>query len=335
MSDFIVRRKQEWAELDILVRKAGRWAGMRRMTPEELHRLDELYRRAAIDYAQVCSRTRDPQLQQYLNRLVAAAHSVIYVPQRTPIGKRAAMFVIDGFARCVARNWKYHLLSFVLLLSGVLAGYESSRRDPAASYALMPEQEFRRLGAGKEQLEEWLRGGRDETSEKKVFFASFLFSNNLRVGMMSLAAGVLAAIPSVLLIVYNGMILGVFTAVHHANGIYGEYWAWILPHGVTELGGIILCGGMGLCLGRAVVCPGKYSRIQSLTQAGREAFRTVMGVAVMLFGAAFIESFIRQSHLTTHERFWFAGATALLWGGYFLWGFYRERRAQRLGLYIE
>lgn len=330
MADFIIRRKKEWEELDKLVRRASSVRNaLHRMTPEELNRLDALYRRATVDLAQVNSRTSDRELQQYLNQLVAAAHTIIYLPQREALGKRAGMFLLDGFARCVIRQWRYHLASLLLLLVGVLGGYEASMRDPAATYALMPAQETRRIGSGAEQLIQYLRGGRDQGTEKKTFFASFLFSNNLRVGMLALASGILAGIPTVLLTVYNGMMLGVFTAVHHANGIYTEYWAWILPHGITEIGAIVLCGGMGLYLGRSILCPGRYSRMQSLNNAGKEAFLTIMGVALMLVAAAIIESFIRQSYLSTEQRLIFAGSTALFWAAYFTWGALRQRTLEK------
>lgn len=330
MSNFILKRKQEWDELEKLVRRASGRHALWRMSPADLTRLDVLYRRATVDLAQVSSRTDDLHLRQYLNQLVASAHSIIYLPQREPLGKRAGLFVLEGFARVVARQWRYHLVALLLTIGGTLAGYEASMRDPAATYALMPDQEVRRLGAGHDRLVEYLRDGRDQSEQDKSFFAAFLFSNNFRVAMIALAAGVLGGIPTILLLVYNGMILGVFIAVHHSNGIYAEVWAWLLPHGITEIGAIILCGGVGLLLGRSLICPGRYNRLQSLNLAGREGFRTVMGAGIMLFFAALIESFLRQSHLTTQERLFFAGATLVFWIGYFTWGAFRESRERRL-----
>lgn len=330
MTDFILRRKQEWSELEKLVRRASGWRNrLVGFSPNELNRLDVLYRRATVDLAQVASRTEDRHLQQYLNQLVASAHAIIYVPQREPLGRRAGLFIIDGFARCVARQWRYHFVSFLLLMAGVMAGYEASMTDPAATYALMPDQEVRRLGSGHDQLLEALRSGREQGNDTKAFFATYLFNNNFRVGMLALASGILAGIPTILLTVYNGMIMGVFTAVHHSNGLFVEYWAWILPHGITEMGAIILCGGMGLCLGRSLICPGRYSRMQSLNLAGKEAFRTVLGCGIMLVFAALIESFLRQSNLGDSERLIFAASTFLFWALYFVWGSFRERRAAR------
>src|SRR5690606_35857571 len=217
-----------------------------------------------------------------------------------------------------------------LMLAGVLIGYYASSTDPAAAYALMPAGEFRQPGATKEQLLEVLRSGRDTSGGEKFYFSAFLFSHNLKVGLLSLATGALAGIPTVFLLFYNGMVLGAFTATHHGKGIYAEYWAWILPHGITELGAIVLCGGIGLMLGWAVVCPGVRSREESLVEAGREAARIACGVGIMLMMAAIIESFLRQSHLSTAGRIWWAGTTAALWIAYLAWGVIKESQARNV-----
>ena len=114
-----------------------------------------------------------------------------------------------------------------------------------------------------EQLLEVLRSGRTSGNGVKSFMASFLFTHNLHVGLISMGLGVLAAVPTVLLLLYNGMMLGAFVALHVQAGIELEMWAWILPHGITELSAITLCGGVGLMLGRAVVSPGLKTRAEA------------------------------------------------------------------------
>src|SRR6185312_7085837 len=115
------------------------------------------------------------------------------------------------------------------------------------------------------------------------------------------------------LMLYNGMLLGVFAAIHKRAGIESEMWAWLLPHGITEMSAIALCGGVGFMFGLAVLAPGRMTRTEALRQAGREAGAIMLGVAGMLLAAAVIESYLRQSHLSTEARLSFAAATALFW----------------------
>ncbi len=324
MAAFITRNKPEWDELERLIARARR--SVRKLTPSEVSRLDVLYRRATIHLAQVRSRTTDASLIEYLNSLTSAAHSLIYVPPRGQLVAGGLQFLIEGFGRTIVRNWVWHLASVVLLLSGALLAGLAGSSDVVALYALLPAGDARVPGASREFLLEQLRSGRDMGSAGKFVFASFLFSHNFKVGLLSMALGILAAVPTILLITYNGMILGAFAAVHHQAGIYGEMWAWILPHGITEIGAIVLCGGVGLQIGWATVCPGIRTRAEALSRVSGEAGRTIVGAALMLVFAAIIESYFRQSHLSTQVRLTFAAATGVFWLLYIGNAFFLERR---------
>jgi uncharacterized membrane protein SpoIIM required for sporulation len=325
MNSFVTRNKQDWEELETLVRRARRW--QRPLSSGERQRLDQLYRRTAVLLARVRTRTSDQHLIEYLNNLTASAHSVIYLPPRESLLRRIGVFFVEGFPRAIARNGRQHLISAALVIAGALIGYFAASADPLVAHALWPEEDFRQPGSTPEQLLEHLRGGRDGSGGEKFGFASFLFQHNFRVGLLAMATGVLAAVPTVFFMIYNGMFLGVFAAIHHEAGIREEMWAWILPHGITEIGAIMLCGGVGLMLGRAIVRPGAISRDQSLLLAGREAAKIVVGVFAMLIAAAIIESYVRQSHWSTETRLLFAAGTALFWILYIGWGAYRERVA--------
>jgi uncharacterized membrane protein SpoIIM required for sporulation len=261
--------------------------------------------------------------------LTAAAHSIIYLPPRKSALAGAVEFIVAGFARAVTRTWRYHAAAAVLVFSGALFAYYAASHDTLAAYALSMPDDVRLPGSTPDQLHDVLTHGRDRDSSEKFAFASFLFSHNLQVGILSLCLGILAGIPTIYLLLYNGMLLGSFTALHHQAGIYADYWAWILPHAVSELSAIILCGGVGLMLGLAVLSPGEISRAESLRRAGREAVAICLGVAGMLVVAAAVESYLRQSHLSNAARFAFAGCSALFWAAYFLHGAVRERDARR------
>jgi uncharacterized membrane protein SpoIIM required for sporulation len=326
MSSFVSRYKKDWEELELLVRRAQRWS--RRLTSAERARLDELYRRTTVHLARVSTRSSDRPLVDYLNKLTAAAHSVIYLPPRESVVHRVGTFATEGFARAIARNWRLHLLSAVLVIGGGLVGYYAATSDPVLAHALWPTQDPRQPGSTPDQLLEHLRYGRGGSGGEKFLFASFLFQHNLKVAILAMATGVLASLPTVFLMIFNGMLLGVFTAIHHQAGITAEMWAWILPHGITEFGAIILCGGVGLMLGQAVVRPGTLSRTDSLVRAGGEAAKICIGAGAMLIAAAIIESYIRQSHWSTESRLLFAGATAAFWAAYIALGVVRERQSQ-------
>ena len=272
-----------------------------------------LYRRTTVQLARVSTRSADQPMLDYLNHLTAAAHSVIYLPPRESLIERFGRFAIEGFARAVARNWRSHLASALLVLAGALIGYYAATSDAILAHALWPSFDERQPGSTPEQLLSALRYGRDEAGGEKFLFASLLFQHNLKVAILAMATGVLASVPTVFLMIFNGILLGVFAAIHHQAGIHAEMWAWILPHGITEIGAIVLCGGIGLMLGNAVVRPGALSRTKSLLRVGRESAPICAGAAGMLVLAAVIESYVRQSHWSTRTRLLFAASTAVFW----------------------
>lgn len=328
MSDFVSRNKQIWSDLEALINRCKK--SPNGFTVEERCKLDSLYRQTTIHLSQVKTNTSDQNLIAYLNQLTAGAHSLIYLPPKKSVFQGAIIFILFGFARSIARYWRYHLAASLLFISGGLVAYYATLSDPLAGYALSaPILAGRGPGSSKEQLLSVLRSGREDGSGQKFAFASMLFGNNFKVAVLALATGILAAIPSILIMFYNGLIMGVFVAVHHQNGIYSEMWAWILPHGITEFGAIFLCGGVGILIGKSAIAPGDLSRIESLRRAAKAAGLTLAGAAGMLLFAAIIESYLRQSNLSTTSRLLFAAGTGLFWVAYIWMGFVAERNANK------
>lgn len=310
--DFVRRHQALWKELEGYAREARRW-GARRFGPEELDRMDQLHRMATVHLAQVRSRTGNRALEDYLNRLVAASHSVIYAHAPSRPLRGTLHFLTTGFAVAVARTGRYQAMSLLLLVVGALGGWFVAHANPEAAYMLLGPQETRLPGTSAEQLVEHLRHGREDSSGMKAIFASFLFAHNTKVGFMACAAGALAGVPTVYLMVLNGAMLGVFSAVHVQKGVGPEMWAWILPHGITELLAVVLCGGAGLLIGAAVLHPGHRPRLATLADAGRQAVLILLGVVPMFFLAGLIEGFVRQSELNTQDRLLFAAVSAVFW----------------------
>ncbi len=299
------------------------------MTAEELARLDELYRWSTVYLAQLRGRTVNRSRLERVNAIVTRAHSFIYVSPKKSTLKKVLSFYWSGFPAIIARTARFHLVSVALFMAGALLTSFTFNTQTGAAYALISAEEIRLPGSSAEQLEVVLRSGRDQESGEKAMFSSFLFTHNTKVGLLSFATGVLFGIPTVFLMFLNGAMLGTFVSVHIAKGVGLEMWAWILPHGVTEISAILLCGGAGFMLGYAALKPGMKTRKESLKQAGKQAILVFMGVVPMFLAAGLIEGFLRQSQFTTTERLLFAAATALFWVVYF-WNGHVAAKRQRV-----
>jgi uncharacterized membrane protein SpoIIM required for sporulation len=125
-------------------------------------------------------------------------------------------------------------------------------------------------------------------------------------------------VPVYLLLFVNGLILGAFAALYASRGLGLAFWGWVLPHGVTELAAVVLCGGAGLVLAQALVFPGRHTRLGNLARRGREAGVVVLGAVAMFFVAGLVEGFFRQRVTDDAARWTVAILTAALWTLYFL-----------------
>ena len=107
--------------------------------------------------------------------------------------------------------------------------------------------------------------------------------------MLCFTLGFAFGIPVVVLLLMNGMVLGAMTQIHVAKGLTLDWWAWVLPHGVTELSAICLCGAAGRALGQATLFPGDLTRRDALVARGGAAGTLVGGAIGMLIIAGLIE----------------------------------------------
>jgi uncharacterized membrane protein SpoIIM required for sporulation len=171
--------------------------------------------------------------------------------------------------------------------------------------------------ASTESLRETLYSTEHEGGALGVF-ASFLFTHNARVGMLCFALGFLAGAPVFLLLLTNGLLLGAFGALFAGRGLGAEFWAWVSPHGVTELLAVVLCSAGGLVLAQALVFPGRIPRLRNLALRGREAGVLLLGAVVMLLLAGLIQGIFRQVVHDVSARYAVAVTTAAGWLVYFV-----------------
>ena len=280
----------------------------------ELRELARLYRRHSVVLSRARERDEDPEAIRTLNALCVRAYT--HLAPSSPAGAETA--VPEGrLLRAIAATWRPQLLAWSLLTLGVFLGAGLAAQDPRAVHSLMPSG----LGYSEERLDllvssQEARQAFFERSERPIsqnlLFGSMLFANNTRVGLLAFATGVLAGVPTVLLQVYNGLVVGGLGWVFFQDPWPIEFLAWILPHGVPEFTAICLCASAGLVLGGAVVMPGRRSRGEALRRAMDPAVLLVGGSIPFFVLAAVIESFVRESALATGPRLGVAAAMAVL-----------------------
>jgi uncharacterized membrane protein SpoIIM required for sporulation len=318
-AEFRAAREYGWRMLDEIVSRAER-RGISSLSAEDAQAIPLLYQSTVTSLSVARNIVLDRNLLLYLENLTLRAYLVVYGP-RTGVLRNAASFFRRNFPRAV-RAMRFHIaIIFAVLLAAAAAGFLLTMDDVEFYNTVVPAGLAG--GRGPESTAEDLI--RDELFapwpgflDSFVVFANSLFRNNAMVGILAFGLGFALGAPTVLLIAYNGLVLGAFVALHARLGLAVACLGWMSIHGVTEILAVILCGGAGLAVAERVIFPGEATRVESLARYGRQAASAAVGAVAMFFVAGMIEGGFRQLIASTPGRFAFAAATAVLWSCYFI-----------------
>jgi len=326
-SEFRRGREKSWRELEALVGRIDK-SGVRALTGDELERLPLLYRAALSSLSVARSIALDRNLRLYLENLAFRAFLAVYGP-RSSVLESIGAFLRRGFPRAVrAARW-HMLVAFLATAIGVAAGYALTVSEEAWFAAFVPGGMAGDRGPAstrEELLHDEIFQPWPGAARSFALFASILFSHNTMVGILTFALGVAAGVPTLLLLVYQGLILGAFIALHANRGLTVDFLGWIAIHGVSEMLAIILCGAAGLVVAEKILFPARRSRLESIAAGGQDAAPIAVGAMLLFLVAGILEGGFRQLVQSTELRFAIGGLTGILWLGYF--GFCaREKRA--------
>lgn len=322
MAEFVLksaqfRREREaaWRELEELLARLEK-GGMKSLTAAELHRLPVLYRSAISSLSVATAISLDKNLLDYLTALVGRAYMAVYGAKRRT-GEAIAEFFRFRFPWVVRRYFVFVLAAYALMGLGVLTGYRMTLADPESYYSIVgaAEAQGRNPASSTPELRKILYSGGEAPLS---FFATYLFTHNSRVGMLCFAVGFAAGVPVIYLLFTNGLTLGAMAALYQTRGLGAEFWAWVMPHGVTELSAICLCGAAGMAIGSALVFPGRHTRLRNLALRGREVALLAVGAVTMFLVAGLIEGIFRQTVHDVAIRWTLAATTLVFWTWYFL-----------------
>ncbi len=284
-------REQAWQELEEILQHAERH-GLSRLEAEQMHRMPRLHRAALSSLSVARAISLDRRLIAYLEGLATRSYVQVYGVKQT-FSSALQHFLAVGLPLQLYRHGRALGIALASVILGLLCGFVLTLEDSEWFYSFVSSELSGERGplSSREELAEILT---QKSSDGLNTFASFLFSHNSRVGVMCFFLGLAAGIPGFMLLFATGLMLGAFAAIHHQQDLDWLLWTWILPHGVTEILAVCVCGAAGFVVGAAFVFPGRHRRLDEVARAGREAGQMVLGAILMFFVAALIEGYFRQ-----------------------------------------
>ena len=309
---FITARQADWARLEALSTRATR-GRLSELTPTEIEELGRLYRQASSDLARARRDYPADRLTLYLNRLVATSYTAIY-REGGWSWRRIARFYSTDFPRLVRKQWVYVAIAAALLFLPAIAAWIAVVVQPGTAAALLPDQVYDRVQSFLERHELWT----NIPVQQRPYASSAIMTNNIQVTFVAFAGGLLAGLPTVAVLILNGVNLGAIAGLCQVYGAGLDLWTFVFPHGFIELTVICLAGGTGLRLADAILRPGMLSRAAQLRLAAREAVQMLLGGAGLLVVAGLIEGNISPSETPAWLHFAFGLLTGVLLYSYLI-----------------
>ena len=310
-SRFRAAHEGDWQRLDRIVATIER-RSVRALDDDDLLALPVLYRATLSSLSVARETSLDRALIAYLEQLSTRAYFQIYGVSGNA-WRQIGSFFARGWPDAVAQLWRETLAALALTLAGVIVAWLLVAHDPSWFYSIIPDalSEGRNPAASTEALRQVLYHGSDK--DPLATFATALFTHNAQIALFAFALGFAFAVPTALLLVYNGMMLGALLRVYAAKGLAMPFLGWIMIHGTTELFAIILAGAAGFRIGLAIAFPGRLARMDAAVAAGRNAGLAMAGVVLMLLVAGLLEGIGRQTIRVDWERFAIAGTVLAGW----------------------
>jgi uncharacterized membrane protein SpoIIM required for sporulation len=287
---FLSDRRPVWDALDALLTRADEVD----LSRVEMQELVELYRRTCSDLNRARSQTANPEILGHLNQLTGRAYRFIYrAGHETQAGPAFVRLITREIPAAFRRERLSIAIAAAAFLLGTLFGSIAVLVDPANGERLVPSMFF--TESPKERVEKIERGEeRISNVEDALLFGASLYTHNIRVSFLAFALGALTIVLGIVLLFYNGVILGAVGTLYALDHVSVFFFAWVGPHGALEIPAIVFGGAAGLLVGRALLMPGSLSRAASLRRVLPSVWRIIIGVALTLICAGIIEGSFSQ-----------------------------------------
>jgi uncharacterized membrane protein SpoIIM required for sporulation len=302
VKNFIQKESSIWSELENILNYISE-NPEKKLTISQILRLNYLYSKVSDDLVRISTLSSEEELKNYLQSLVARTYSVIY----SNSGKQSYISLTNlllvtlkwffiTFPTAFRRNIKSFYISTAITAAGVIFGLMTVAFNQDAKKAILPAMFSNHMQTPTQRIEKEMEDKGKHLLGVKNRFAASLIKNNVSVAFMAMAFGILWGIGTVIILFYNGVILGGIAIDYIFAGHSDFLLAWLLPHGVIEIPAIIIAGQAGLLIAGCIISPGQYSRISKLKATIPDIASLIGGVVVLLIWAGIVEAFISQYH---------------------------------------
>lgn len=225
----------------------------------------------------------------YLNNIAQKVFQSIY-KNKVRRRQKFKLFWSDELPQKMYESRKQLLFTTVLFTVAFFIGVFSSMHDPNFAKFIMGEDYIEMTETNIEKNDPMaVYKGNSQTD--MVLGITF---NNLRVAFFTLVFGIFFGVGTAYFILYNGIMVGTFQYFFIQRGLFQESFLAIWVHGALEISAIVIAGTAGITLGRGLLFPGTFTRLQSFRINGLRAVQIFLGITPIIILAGINESYLTR-----------------------------------------
>jgi uncharacterized membrane protein SpoIIM required for sporulation len=291
---FTATEKPFWDELERLLKRVEDDPACR-LGVEGAARFHYLYQRASAGLARLDGLAAPLEFRRYLESLVARAYGEIHSTRDNAHRLVPRTWLLETFPQTFRRYIRQFQLAVLITIVGAIFGAAVLMVAPEEKGMLLPFDHLHGSPAERVAKEEQEAGKR--LAGHKATFSSSLMTHNTQVSIACMATGMTWGVGTIILLFYNGVILGAVVLDYLAAG-QGVFLAgWLLPHGVIEIPAILIAGQAGLVLATTLIGKGSgLTLVARMRKVWADLTTLIGGVGLMLIWAGIVEAFFSQYH---------------------------------------
>lgn len=279
---FIEQNKEKWAKFEQLSR------GDKKVNPNESA---ELFTEITEDLSYARTFYKRRSVRVYLNQLSQSVFQNLY-KKRGNTWKKFLDFWKTDLPIELYKSRVNLLVAFLSFALWVFIGAISQHFDPDFVRFILGDfyvdETLKRIDGGDPM---GVYGTQEQTS---MFFAITL--NNIRVAFYTFAFGFLATIGTHYFLLVNGTMLGAFQYWFYQQGLLLTSFLAVWIHGAFEISAIVIAAAAGITMGKGLMFPGTYTRLQSFQLAGKRGAKIMASLIPVFIMAGFLEGFVTRNY---------------------------------------
>lgn len=245
------------------------------------------------------SRTHYPQskVTRWINGIATDIYQNIYQNKKEKYNRLLSFWTTE-LPLIIRRHHRTLLFTFLFFILTVAMGAISSAKDDEFVKAILGDDY---VAMTEENISKGDPFGVYRDQDKFTMFVRIAL-NNIKVAFKACIFGILFGIGTIIILFYNGIMIGAFEYMFFAKGLGAKSLMVIWIHGTLEIWSIVIAGAAGIIIGSSIMFPGTFSRMQSFKKGVKDAVKILLSLIPFFIAAAFLESYVTYQMSDTFSK---------------------------------